>query len=102
MKELEEKAKAFDDYIEKRNKDLTEKVTKLEGGLGEKLEDYKEIYDELSLEKKVKFLEKLGAEPTKPNFDTKPGQGADIKSDDYEKAKKGGDLMFLISNAKKI
>lgn len=97
---LSEKAKAYDEFLTQKQKEINDKIedymTKIPK---ETIEEYADILEDLKDEKKVKFLEKISWTVKKDTFDpqTKDGEkNPNNKQDiDIENAKKGWFDNFL-------
>lgn len=102
ISELTEKATAWETY-------QTEKAERVQNELSELLkttpenvmQENQDILDDLSDEKKITFLKRLGAEKKDFNPESKKGTEIDVNTE-YEKAKKEGNLkeMLRLSNLK--
>ena len=93
IKSLTEKAKAYDEFLTQKQKEINDKIedymTKIPK---ETIEEYADILEDLKDEKKVKFLEKISWTVKKDSFNPQPKDGEknpNNKQDiDIENAKK--------------
>lgn len=100
--ELTEKASNWDKYQLEKEESLTQSYETLVTEISpEVLKDYEDIYSELSLEKKVKFLEKIKTDTTKviPNISTPESGWANQKK--IEKGSKE-DLQLQLKTLESI
>jgi len=85
IKTLAEKALAFDKLQEERQKELKTKLDELTGKVGDEvIKDNSDILEELSDEKKIKFLEKMLSTNEAKGFDGEAKKSDDQKVNDFE------------------
>lgn len=84
IKTLSEKASAYDNFITKQQEKIQEELkTKLEAIPEDVLEANKDFLDDLSDEKKIKFLDKLINDTKKEDFSSKPNSKKEDNVDDF-------------------
>lgn len=99
--ELSEKAWLYDKYITEKAETLTKELAELTNAIApELLEENQFILDDLTDEKKVKFLRKL-SEKKDNNFDNKSNDWERQSwKTDYEEAKAKWDVMWMLKHKK--
>lgn len=102
ISELTEKASAWDKYQEENTQRVQKELSELLSKTPKELvEENKDLLDDLSDEKKIKFLQRLTV--SKKDFDPTSEKGIKVDvNTEYEKAKKEGNIseMLRLSNLK--
>jgi antitoxin component YwqK of YwqJK toxin-antitoxin module len=103
IKTLSEKAKAYDEMMESKKKQVIDELNSLQDKLTpEQLEEHSMFLEDLSDEKKIIYLKRI-TEQKPESFDNKVDDGEKISAKtEYEKAKERGDVRAMLKYAPKI